>query len=212
MKYSDLDICNIALGLIGSDPIDDMSANHKKNRQCKLFYDITRDYLLTSFDWSFARKFQMLEAATLDAANVPPGLYAYDLPEDCEIPRFLYPLIQRESWEILGNSLFTRRDDDYVGLYYTRKDVRSFEFTTAFTNLMGIGVAVRLASPIVQDPELVSTLYSQFLQEQNNCMAIDANASNNYRAYDEDPNNDTFVNPGLDDFLAYTPGDGRAYT
>lgn len=206
MKYSDVEICNIALATVGSDAIDDLGVNHKKNRMCSAFYSFTRDYLLTSFDWSFARKFQMLVASDLDASMIPPGMCAYELPADLEIVRSLYPFREREKWEIFGDKLFTPREEN-AGVYYTRADITSYEFSTAFSNLLAIGIAVRLAASIVQDEALAATLYAQYMQDMNNCMAIDANANNNYRSYDETPENDTFVRPDLAGYMGL-PVDG----
>ena len=208
MDYSELDIWNIALHAIGAEAIQDKGADHKANRMCRSFYGWTRDYLLTTFDWNFARKYQVL---TLDDTypedNCPSGYYPYALPEDCEIPRSLEPYKQRDSWMIMGNHLFSPRDE-LVGMYYTRNDVTAFDFSTAFSQLMALGMAVRLAPAMAQDDTLTEKLYAQFVQEVPVLTAVDANASNDYRAYQEDPNNDTFVHPELAGFLD-TPIDGR---
>jgi len=198
--YSEVDICNIALHAVGAEAITSLDADKKGARACNSFYAISRDYLLSAFDWSFARKFKNLTVIDTPTEEVPEGYFVYQLPTDCEIVRKLWPYQQRDRWEIMGDKLWSVREDE-VGLYYTTTSTNTHLFSTAFSHLLAIAISVRLAPIVAQDETLAGKLFEQFLVQQAEAYAIDANASNNYRSYDETPENDTFVNPDLAGFF-----------
>jgi len=196
---SKIGICNIALAMLGGDSIRDFDEENKRSRQCDIFYESTVAYLMEQYDWSFARKFVDLQAIV---EPVPAeGLYPYQLPSDCLIPREVAPRASRNYWEIIGRTIYTRCVE--AQLYYTRNDYSVDWFSHTFENLAATGIAVKLSPAISQKPDLTAQLFNQFLAEQRDAHAVDANIGNEYRAYDETPEVDTFVNPPgtLVDFL-----------
>jgi hypothetical protein len=58
-----------------------------------------------------------------------------------------------------------------------------------------LGIAVRLSPSVTQDKKLTAELREQFAFEQLNAWESEANIGNSYRAHDETPANDPFVNP-----------------
>jgi len=205
MAYTEVEVSNVALATIGENSIVSFDDDNKRARMCKRFYDFTRDYMLAHFDWAFARRFKMLQRVNLPADEVPPGLYAFGLPGDLSLARTLWPYGSRDKWEVFGKYLYAARSEN-VGLYYTSNEVASAQITIQFANVLALGMAVRLAPPLSQDKKLSGVLYEQFKVEQNEAWQVDANQGNNYRYADEDPNNDTFVNPELAGFLGETNG------
>lgn len=196
MSYSKIDICNIALALLGADSIRSFDEGNKRSRMCDVFYNLTRDYLLSKFDWPFARSCVLL--AELDETSVdnyiPSGFSAYQLPNNCKTPRDVDPPGSKDSWYIMANVLFTDKTGD-IYLHYTKQEVNSALFSDTFSNLVALGIAVRLAPVISQDKALVKVLYDQYRVEQLEAWESDANIGEDYRTHDEDPNNDTFVEP-----------------
>jgi len=207
MSYSKINICNLALAIVGADAIRDFDEGNKRSRMADVFYEPVKDYVLTRMDWSFARRFKMLNKVTTDPDAIPPGYFAYQLPNDCRTPREIIPLGSRDPWEILGDLLICHldtADGAEVGLYYTATGTSVARFTDPFVNTVALGIAVKLAPPITQDAEMTSALYSQFANEMREAWEADANIGNRYREYDETPENDTFVNPDLANFLGST--------
>lgn len=195
MPYSKIDICNLALASLGADAIRSFDEKNKRARMSSNFFNATRDYLLTRFDWSFARRFTLLkEVVLLPNEHVPVGTRVYELPLDCRTPRDLHPPGSRDAWMISQNKLYTNKTGD-IYLYYTAQEVDTALYTDTFSNLMALGIAVRMSPAITQDKALTKLIYEQYQQEQRDCWETDANIGEDYRAHDEDPNNDTFVHP-----------------
>lgn len=198
MAYSKVDIVNLALATLGADSIRSFADQNKRARMGEVFYDYTRSYLLNKFDWSFARSFATLAAIDSDALGieVPEGQYAYALPSDCLVVRCMHPKSKRISWEIFGKYLYTPKDSN-VQIYYTRLETSSQMYSEAFSNVLALGIAVRMSPSITQDKQLTNALFSQYKTEVYDAWESDANIGNTYRAKGNDPDNDAFVDPSL---------------
>jgi hypothetical protein len=200
MASSKIGICNIALAMLGADAIRSFDEANKRARMCDVFYESTKNYLLAKFDWPFARKVAKLQAVDVDALGitVPVGSYAYQLPSDCVTPRDVLPEGSKTPWKIMAKLLYCRTPsgtDEEVLLQYTRKVVDASLFSDVFIDLLALGIAVRLSPSVTQDKKLTAELREQFAFEQLNAWESEANIGNSYRAHDETPANDPFVNP-----------------
>lgn len=198
MPISKVEICNVALAMLGADPIRSFEEKNKRARMAEIFFDFTRDYLLSRFDWPFARKFVKLQPlAESSDLTIPEGKTAYQLPNDCHTPRDLHPPGSKDKWYIMGDVLLCDIEPEQAGvyLYYTAKTVDMNIYPHTFCNLLSLGLAVKLCAPISQDKPLQRALIEQFAAEQMNVWESEANVGEDYRAHDEDPNNDTFVYP-----------------
>lgn len=198
MSVSKIGICNIALAMLGADSIRAFDENNKRSRLCDVFFETTRDYLLSKFDWPFARKLTELQALDPVAMDitVPIGQYAYQLPSDCKTPRDILPRGSRTPWSVIGTMVYCRipPDSEPVILKYTVQAVDSSIYTNTFINLLALGLAVKLCPALTQDKKLTTALMDQFNVEQANAWESDANIGEDYREPDETPENDTFVN------------------
>lgn len=201
MSKSKVGICNLALAMLGADSIHSFDDKNKRARMADAFFDSTRDYLLSKFDWPFARRFVKLQP--LDSKGmkleVPKGRFAYELPHDCHTPRDLHPPGSRDRWHIMGRVLYCDIDPDSdrkVYLYYTAAAVNTEAYSSTFCDLLALGLAVKMCPAVTQDKTLTTALAEQFTVEQVNVWESEANVGEDYRAHDEDPNNDSFVNPG----------------
>jgi len=192
MAYSKINICNTALALLGEDSIRSFDQPNKRAKMCDTFFDTTRDYLLFSFDWSFARKIAKLQP--LAGIETPDHTYPYGLPSDCRVVRDLYPRGSKDWWEIVGGMFLCRTPSD-VYIYYTKQATNPAAFSDAFANILALAMAVKMSPAISQDKSLTQVLYNQYKIELREAWEADANQGNNYRAYDESPENDKFVNP-----------------
>ena len=78
---SEVDVCNLALGLIQEKSITSLDDRHSKAaRECKKWYPVTRDRLLSEYRWNFNT-----ERRTLAQAGAPPAYgfpFAYVKPGD----------------------------------------------------------------------------------------------------------------------------------
>jgi len=195
MAYSKINICNMALAALGADPIRSFSESNKRAKQCEIFYDLVRDYLLFKFDWGFARGFKKLQR--LEDIDTPEGTYAFGLPADCKIVRDLYPRGSKQWWDIL-NGAFICRVTEGAQIYYTRNVETPTQFSDAFAYLLSLLLAVKLAPSIARSSSTTKALYEQYMREEVDAWEADASQSNDYRPADEDPERDTFVFPDFD--------------
>lgn len=82
MAYTDIDICNFALGRCGIDAtIAAFTELSKEARNCARFYPLARDIVLEKVPWPFAVKTAAL--AQLPASTLLSGFtYGYAIPAD----------------------------------------------------------------------------------------------------------------------------------
>lgn len=82
---SAVEICNLALQLLGADSITALTENSKAARQCNLSYQPYRDSELRKYAWSFAIVRAQLAESTIPASFSDLFGYssAYLLPSDC---------------------------------------------------------------------------------------------------------------------------------
>lgn len=74
------DICNMALAFLSKGRIASLDDETEPARQCKLFYDVTRQHLLRDYSWGFAKRVSKL--AELDDSN-PYWEHVYVYPNKC---------------------------------------------------------------------------------------------------------------------------------
>lgn len=76
---SDINICNMALGNIGAAPIVSFSDESQAARICSSYYEHVRKYLLSSYSWSFNRRYVRLVPLPKgeEFEDEPVFLYAY---------------------------------------------------------------------------------------------------------------------------------------
>ena len=197
---SKIQICNTALSLIGENVIRSFDEENSRARLADRMYDTVQMYVLSLFDWPFARAFRQLNrldpAAIQDVfyGSMPQGMHAYALPSDCAVPRDLHPRGTNIPWTVIGEALATPATDN-VHLHYTRKEVNPARFSDTYINAVVELLASRLANPLKQDKALAKDLFNTFQMNLQNSMAVDANIGSEYRFPDEDPDNDSFVDP-----------------
>lgn len=55
MNKSKLDICNMALAILGQVDLSSLTEENQRAQLCRQYYDIVRQQLLRAHDWSFAK-------------------------------------------------------------------------------------------------------------------------------------------------------------
>lgn len=192
MANSKVDICNLALSLIGERTIVSFSDNNNRSRLSDTLYNQARDTVLSLFDWPFARAFKKLQQ--LSDVDLPSELYGYRLPIGCTHPRKLYPRESNLWFEIQGDMLVTKTDGDQY-LYYSVLVDDPTKYGALFITAVADLLAAWLAHPLTGDKKLATQKMEMFNMSLNNATSIEANKGNSYRRSDEDPDKDTFVNP-----------------
>ncbi|WP_421707124.1 hypothetical protein [Algihabitans sp.] len=89
---SAVSLCNLALTRIGAQTINDLNEASSAARHCSALYAPTRDALLQSQAWRFARARQVLAELQLEMGERPSEwAHVYALPVDCLTPLYIEP-------------------------------------------------------------------------------------------------------------------------
>jgi len=77
---SQIEICNLALSSVRAKSINSITEASVEAQQCKLHYDIARQFVLRDTPWQFAKVVTALELLTTEPLH---WVYAYAYPNDC---------------------------------------------------------------------------------------------------------------------------------
>jgi hypothetical protein len=199
MSFSQVDIFNMAMVHIGEPTILAFSDNNRRGRLATTIYQPMFLSVLADIDWTFARRFKRLQETTetdnLETVNETYGLYTYDLPSDCLVPRDLYPRGSRERWEVVGRFLQCFKSyDDGVYLYYTTTEVTAALASHAFCMALAARLAQAAALPLTQDPTVMQAMANLYSIYREEAYHSDTNIGNSYREPDNEDDYDSFVN------------------
>lgn len=199
MAYSNVAIINMALAQLGKMPIRSLTEENEVARRCAALYPISRDYVLSRGNWSFARKTAVLQQVS--GETHPNGLL-FALPSDCLSPRFITPRGQkRPSWRLEGRriiiptALLSESTEQRAYLTYTKYADNEAEFTIPFVRALSAELVATLTMPFTKDVKAATAAREQaefFIDEM---LTEDANRGSDYREIEEDPRMDSFVDP-----------------
>lgn len=164
MVNSDVEICNIALGMLGEGLISDLGEEGDPNSiKCDLLYQPLMDLVLRSHDWLFATYRQVLAASAED--NLTAFDYMYQRPtspvclrpiclietvEYTELPRNDYPFYPE------GQYLYSNIPD--AGLKFIGRISSETEMDSSFAMYFAAVLAQNLAIPVTGDRQLASDM------------------------------------------------------
>jgi len=191
MAFSKIDICNSALALIGAELIRDFDKQSKSARVCEALYKMVRDRLLMSYDWSCAR----VVATLTSASDIDSNSYGspYEIPVDCMMPRDILPSGTKQAWHKQGKYIFTSVAGPQ--LQYTKKLTSEGDFDQPFVTALTYELAASIAPSVKGDVKLSKDIAQTAGYQVTAAQEADAGVGSEYRYADNDPNNDTFVNP-----------------
>ena len=184
-NYSEVDIVNMALAMLGANTIRSLNEDNKRARLASIFYPMIRDYVLARFDWPFAKKFETLKMFEADTdremralidTEVPDGWYPYAKPADCLAPRDVHPIGSREKWIVVRNAILLRRQPDTEPkLWYTAECENTTKFSMQFIYILSLGLASKLASSVAVNVDMAESIVQQWQIEQAIGFGDDAN-------------------------------------
>ena len=209
MALSETDICNMALGRLGAKRISDFTNKDENNTpavQCRLHYEQTRDALLRSHWWRFARyRVQLSENATAPTFEFDN---AFDLPSD--FLRLWIKPFEDNNWglnntnytfSMEGKQLLT--DEDSVYLRYIRKVTDVSEFDPLFVEVLVFKLALKMCMPLTQDKELYQMLYQEMRDILARVRVVDKRETNSVGISDSGRWNDARIVGGGDPARSY---------
>ena len=155
------DVCNMALASLGKGRIASLDEQSENGRQCKLFYDYTKQRLLREYTWSFAKRVDKL--ARLDSVN-PFWQYVYSYPNKCVCVKRIFQC--EETTDDEGNvrkvTLLKRMPEDR----------EKYEVYMVSDNIRGIGCDIESAwLEYVYDIDDLNVCTSDFIEALTHMLA-----------------------------------------
>lgn len=149
-----VDVCNMALSLLGEDPITTIDDDSNNARQLKIFYTPCRDAVLESHDWTFAiERFVPAKSATQPvygagvAFDIPPQIIRVVACDRNQATPDLYAgrinANEQIDWQLESDKIICNEDAIYC------RGVRRIEqegrFSPLFVQAFSAKLAVKLS-------------------------------------------------------------------
>lgn len=164
------EVCNLALGRLGSFSITSLSENSAEARLCNNFFESTRRSVLRAFSWNFATTWETL--SQISGVSGFGYSYAYQLPGD-----YLQALsfdgaaagTKQSSWRCASGRIYTDQANSVSAtLEYIRDETDVTQWEDDFCVAFSYYLAAAIAPAIKQDPGVAVGLLQagqQFLQD-----------------------------------------------
>ncbi len=155
---SQLEISNMAIGLVGGKQLVTLTDDTVEAEQCDLFYDVARRFCLESRDWTFASTYSLQEALL---PPLPPGIFAsefsqvFDIPDECLVIRtvsqddnLITPAVYQKDFQYLYS------DNDTLYIRYTKDTTLTERFSPTFRTALAHKLAELIAPGVTGDKTL----------------------------------------------------------
>ncbi len=178
MATTDIDICNRALSRLGTRAtISALDENSAEARTASIWYAATRDVLLRSHDWNFARRRVVLA----EQGAAPTGwAFRYAFPTDCiRLLRLASatPNVSSVRFEVAGDatSRFVLCDEPAAQAVYTARVDDPNLYDAGFASALVDQLAAHIAYPVTQKTEIAVRLAQMARAALADAMAADVN-------------------------------------
>lgn len=175
---SNVDICNIALNILGQNPIAALTESSTNARKCNAVYESLRDEVLSSHPWKFATKYATL--AELSDETVPDWDYLYTAPSLILLPFRVFNESTKqddsEPFELIRastgqNCIATDCQD--AQLKYVASIVDSTKFSIQFVKSLSTRLAAELSPGLTGDKDMRKSLMQEYFGYVDEAKRID---------------------------------------
>lgn len=165
---SKIGLISKALILLGEKPASSLTEDRHGVTVGVNLFELLYETELQANSWRFNMK-----KASLSRLNVTPVnqyTYAYQIPTDCLLPRYVYPA---SNYEIYGDRIYT--NDSSVDLDYQFKPEVS-ALPAYFALLLTYALARDMAGPVTESEAKVKEFMSKYPVQRDRAMYADAQA------------------------------------
>ena len=182
---SKVTIANLALSSLNArSRIDALTEDSKEAEQVNLWYDISRQQALEDFNWSFARKRQLL-ALNAEAAPTDLWNFRYTYPADCLIMREVVNPLGPDAdavpfkveMDSTGQFKTILTDVEDATALYTFDQEQVASFTLYFVKTLSYLLAHNMAMSITGKVAVQDRMLDRYLMFVANAQAADAQES-----------------------------------
>lgn len=176
---TDIEICNLALGLVGKASIATLDDESPAARLCKALYAPLRDAVLEDAIWTFAKKQYVLDP--LATAPLFGYTYAFEVPGEvvrvfrCDDGTGDY----RIGWEKLGRQIISDAAPLYMSAVAKVEDVSLY--SANFCIAVATRLAFKAAVPLTENRQLKADLWQEYQTELKNAAGTDGSQGKNER-------------------------------
>lgn len=175
---SPVEICNMALAMIGKPAINNLTEARPEAAACRVMYDPVRRMLLQASAWTFAkRRAALARLAENDFEARWP--YAYARPADAlsilRVMRRDYAPRQAEAWprfEVREQRIYTTVDGAVAD--YVFDQTNAGQFSPLFVDALSMRMAERLARNLTRSERLAASMDEQARIALSRAVAADA--------------------------------------
>lgn len=163
-----IDICNLALGMLGMPRITSFEETNNNARLCADFFPVLRDRLLREHFWSFA----VTTAVLPELQEISPYRdYAkvFSVPADSVR---VVGISGDEEYIIAGNKIYTNCSPCTLVYVSSVEDPELFD--SAFSGCLQYLLAAEIGAANTRDPNLVNYYMSQYQSMLSQAKAMDS--------------------------------------
>jgi hypothetical protein len=167
-----IDICNLALGLIGKDTIQSLTATNEAARKCNQVYEIAKRSLLRKHDWGFANK--TVPLSLIADETIPGWDFLYTYPTDAVLIRKILnegsantdlgaDWIETITPDSLVKAIATNQEFAYAKYSANIDDTEMFDY--AFVEAFSALIASMIAFPLTGDIKISQQMYAYYKEK-----------------------------------------------
>ncbi len=170
-----IDICNLALNMLGIASIVSLEDTNNNAKLCKAFFPVCRDRVLRDHSWSFAAKSYELSKLPNDTTLDPNLPFVCGVPADCIAVRDILYGIRYKTW---GRRIMVEALP--ATMIYTAR----IEDTSLFDATFCEALQYSLAGEIAMGNSRHANLLQMFRQEYERRLAIARSIDSQENKYD----------------------------
>lgn len=153
-----VEICNMALGLLGAENITSLTEDTRIAKVCNTFYTTTKLNLLRCHNWNFAMK-----RASLTSSGTPAFEYKYQITKPNDYLRIVEFYDYAYSFKEEGGYILVNQST--VKAKYIRNDVSEADFDESFVPALASKLASTIAYQITQSATAVQLAQAQHKED-----------------------------------------------
>lgn len=159
MAVDEAGLCNMALVLVGEEPIQALSENSKPGRFCKQHYENIRDFVLRQNPWNVATT----RAALALSATAPTFEFAnaFQLPTD--FLRLVAIENRRRDFKLEQDKILS--DESSMNIVYVFRLIDVSKMDPLLQQTISALLGAELAIPIAQNPDLHRSLLGVYQEK-----------------------------------------------
>lgn len=196
MAISDIQICNQALGHVGSKAfIEDLTEESTEAAVFKLHFDTVRDQLLERHPWDFAERTAVLAEIEVERPN---WAHVFALPADCVKALFLgarnQPPAMRPSFRVLSDGTVSRvlcTNESSATLTYTARVKTPSAYDALFVEAFAWALAEKLAMPLTGKTDI-----AEYSRKMAALKLAEASAGSSNTGWEQEPESSIIAERG----------------